>query len=356
MILQKKLKIYKDKNAHLRYLKGKTIAIIGYGSQGRAQALNLKDSRVNVIIGLPKKSKSINIAKKDGFKVFTTEKATQLGDIISILAPDHLHQEIFENQIKKHLRPNQALIFAHATSIYFKLVQPPKYVDVILVAPCGPGELLRRGGACPLPFSGAHTSCRAQCRGKGLPYKIFTPPITSFLAIHQDYSKNAKNIGLAYARGAGLTGAGIIETTFKDEAIGDLFGEQVVLCGGLSELIKKGFETLVEEGLSPENAYLECVHQIDLIVNLIKSYGIAGMYNRISKLAEYGSYLSGKRVINKDQMKKILDQIKNGTFIKDWIKEYKGGMKNYKRMKKAYQDHLLEKTAEKMRRVVGGFN
>jgi ketol-acid reductoisomerase len=216
-------------------------------------------------------------------------------------------------------------------------------VDVILVAPCGPGELLRRGGACPLPFSGAH---------KGLPYKIFLPQITSFLAIDQDYSKKAKRIGLAYAKGVGLAKAGIIETTFKDEAIGDLFGEQVVLCGGLSELIKKGFETLVEEGLSPENAYLECVHQIDLIVNLIKSYGIAGMYNRISKLAEYGSYLSGKRVINKNQMKKILDEIKNGNFIKNWIKEYKGGMKNYKRMKKAYQKHLLEKTGEKMRKLL----
>jgi len=345
--LQKNLKIYQDKDAHLRYLNGKTISIIGYGSQGKAQALNLKDSGLNVIIGLPKKSKSIKIAEKDGFKVFTTEKATQLGDIISVLAPDHLHQEIFENQIKKNLKPNQALIFAHATTIYFKLVQPPKYVDVILLAPCGPGELLRRGRACPLPFSGAH---------KGLPYKIFLPRITSFLAIDQDYSKKAKKIGLAYAKGAGLTKAGIIQTTFKDEAIGDLFGEQAVLCGGLSELIKSGFETLVEDGLSPENAYLECVHQIDLIANLIKSYGVAGMYNRISKLAEYGSYLSGKRVINKDQMKKILERIKNGTFIKDWIKEHKGGMKNYKRMKKAHQDHLLERTGKKMRKVVAAFN
>jgi ketol-acid reductoisomerase len=341
------LKIYKDKEAHLRYLKGKTIAIIGYGSQGKAQALNLKDSGLNVIIGLPKKSKSLMIAKKDGFKVFTTEKATQLGDIFSILAPDHLHQEIFESQIKKNLGPNQALIFAHATTIYFKLIQPPKYVDVILVAPHGPGELLRKGGACPLRFSEAY---------KGLPYKIPPTRMTAFLAIHQDYSGNAKKIGLAYAKGVGLTKDGIIQTTFKDEAIGDLFGEQAVLCGGLSELIKSGFETLVEDGLSPENAYLECVHQIDLIVNLIKSYGIAGMYNRISQLAEYGSYLSGKRVINKAQMKKILDQIKNGTFIKNWIKEYKGGMRNYKKMKKAYQKHLLEKTAAKMRKVVRVFN
>ena len=347
MIKRKRLKIYKDKDAHLRYLNGKTISIIGYGSQGKAQALNLKDSKLNAIIGLAPKSKSVKIAEKDGFKVFTTEKATQLGDIISVLAPDHLHQEIFENQIKKNLKPNQALIFAHATTIYFKLVQPPKYVDVILLAPCGPGELLRRGGACPLPFSGAH---------KGLSYKFPQPQMTAFLAIHQDYSGNAKKIGLAYAKGAGLTKAGIIQTTFKDEAIGDLFGEQAVLCGGLSELIKSGFETLVEDGLSPENAYLECVHQIDLIANLIKSYGVAGMYNRISKLAEYGSYLSGKRVINKDQMKKILERIKNGTFIKDWIKEHKEGMRNYQRMKKAYQDHLLEKTGKKMRKVVGAFN
>jgi len=345
--LQKNLKIYKDKDAHLRYLKGKTIAIIGYGSQGKAQALNLKDSKFNAIIGLPPKSKSKKIAKRDGFKVFTTEKAAQLGDIISILAPDHLHQEILESQIEKNLKPNQALIFAHGTSIYFKLVRPPKYVDVILVAPHGPGELLRRGRACPLPFSGDH---------KGLPYRIPPTRMTAFLAIYQDYSGNAKKIGLAYAKGVGLTKDGIIQTTFKDEAIGDLFGEQAVLCGGLSELIKSGFETLVEEGLSPENAYLECVHQIDLIANLIKSYGITGMYNRISQLAEYGSYLSGKRVINKDQMKKILTEIKNGTFIKDWIKEHKGGMRNYQRMKKAYQDHLLERTGKKMRKIVAAFN
>ncbi|KPL02681.1 MAG: hypothetical protein AMJ90_05160 [candidate division Zixibacteria bacterium SM23_73_2] len=317
-----KLLFFKEKDADLKYLKGKTIAVIGYGSQGKAQALNLKDKGLDVIIGLPKKSRKRKIAKKDGFEVFSTEDATKKAEVISFLAPDHLHQEIFETQIKRYLKKGQALIFAHAFSVHFKLIKPPKYVDVILVAPHGPGELLRKN------FQ----------KGEGL---------TSFFAIHQDYSKNAKKLGLAYAKGCGLIKPLSIKTTFEDEAIGDIFGEQAVLCGGLSELIKSGFETLVEDGFSPENAYFECVYQIDLIVDLIKSYGISGMYERISKLAEYGSYLSGKRVINKDQMKKILKEIKTGKFTRRFLKEFKSGGENYKKIKRAFQKHLLERIASK---------
>lgn len=321
------MRIYKDKDAHLRHLKGKRIAIIGYGSQGRAQALSLRDSGIDVVIGLHQKSKKRRIARRDGFRVYSTEKAAELGDVIVLLAPDHLHQRIFATQIKDYLRPRKALIFAHAFSVHFKLVVPPKSVDVILVAPHGPGELTKERFVAK----------------KG---------ITSFIAIHQDYSRKAGKIALAYTKAIGATRGGAMLTTFRDEAIGDLFGEQAVLCGGLAELLKSGFETLVEDGLSPENAYLECVHQIDLIVELIKKHGIAGMFDRISQIAEFGSYLSGPKVINKSQMKRILEQVKNGTFTRKWIKEQKVGLKNYKRMKKTYQAHLLEKTSEKIRKRV----
>jgi len=318
------LRIYKDKDANLRYLKGKKIAIIGYGSQGQAQALNLRDSGLDVIIGLHQESKRKAKARRDGFAVYPTEKAAEMGSVIAMLAPDHLHKEIFNKQIRDHLEPKDVLIFAHAFSIHFDLVIPPEFVDVILVAPHGPGELTRQ----------------RFLEKKG---------ITSFIAIHQDYSKKAKKIALAYAKAIGATKGGAMLTTFKDEAIGDLFGEQAVLCGGLAELLKSGFETLVEDGLPPENAYLECVYQIDLIVELIKKYGIAGMFDRISRIAEFGSYLSGKRVINKAQMKKILARVKNGSFTKKLIQEQKTNFKDYKKIKKSYKINLLEKISENLR-------
>lgn len=321
------MRIYHDRNTTVAYVRRKKIAIIGYGSQGRAQALNLRDSGIDVVVGLHQRSKKRRIARGDGFRVYSTEKAAELGDVIVLLAPDHLHQEVFGKQIKDSLKPKNVLIFAHAFSIHFKLVVPPKSVDVILVAPHGPGELTRERFVAK----------------KG---------ITSFIAIHQDYSKKAKKIALAYAKAIGATRGGAMLTTFRDEAIGDLFGEQAVLCGGLAQLLKSGFETLVQDGLSPENAYLECVHQIDLIVELIKKHGIAGMFDRISQIAEFGSYLSGPKVINKSQMKKILEQVKNGAFSRKWIEEQKVGLKNYKRMKKTYQAHLLEKTSEKIRKRV----
>ncbi len=321
------MKIYRDKDADLKYLKGIPIAIIGYGSQGRAQALNLKDSGLQVIVGLPQKSKSIKTAKKDGFKVYSTEEAARLGQIISVLTPDHLHKKIYDDQIKRDLSPGKTLLFACGFSIYFKLIVPPKDVDVIMVAPHAPGEQVRK----------------FFLEKKGFP---------CFIAVEQNYSGKAIKKALAYAKAIGSTKAGAIETTFKDESIGDLFGEQVVLCGGLTELLRAGFEVLVESGLPVENAYLECVHQLDFIVNVIKSHGIAGMFERISKTAEYGSYLSGKRVINdrvKKEMKKILKEIEDGSFAKGWIKEYESGMKNYLAMKRIISNHPIEGTSRKIR-------
>jgi ketol-acid reductoisomerase len=320
-------KIYKDKDATLKYLKGKTISILGYGSQGKAQPLNLRDSGLKVVIGLPKGNRDIKSALKDGFKVCTPEQAVKIGDIISVLAPDHIHKELYEKSIQKNLSPGKTLVFAHAYSIYFKLIKPPENIDVILVAPHGPGELVRK----------------LFLEGKG---------VTSFIAVEKDHSGVALNKALAYARGIGSTKAGAILTTFRDEAIGDLFGEQAVLCGGLSELLKSGFETLVESGLSPENAYLECVHQLDLIVELIKKYGIAGMFKKISQTAEFGSYVSGKSVINKNEMKRILSRIKSGDFAKSWMKEYESGMKNYKKIKKNWETNLIQKTWENLNKLL----
>jgi ketol-acid reductoisomerase len=321
------LKIYKDQDAHLKYLKGVTIAIIGYGSQGRAQALNLKDSGLQVIVGLPKRSRSIKIAQRDGFEVYPTDEAAKLGRIISALAPDHLHKEIYNDYLKTNLSDGKTLIFACGFSIYFKLVLPPKNVDVILVAPHAPGEVVRK-------------------------FFLDKMGVPCFFAVEQDYTGKAKRTALGYAKAIGCTKAGAMQTTFREEAIGDIFGEQAVLCGGLTELLKAGFEVLVESGLSPENAYLECVHQLDLIVNTIKSYGIAGMFERISKTAEYGSYLAGKRVINdraKKEMKKVLREIEDGSFAEGWVKEYESGMKNYINMKRTHSKHPIEGISKKIR-------
>jgi ketol-acid reductoisomerase len=321
------IKRYREKDADLKYLKGMPVAIIGYGSQGRAQALNLKDSGIQVIVGLPQKSKSIKTARKDGFEVHSTEKAAKLGQIISVLAPDHVHKKIYDEQLKKNLSAGKTLLFACGFSIYFKLIIPPQDVDVIMVAPHAPGEVMRKF------FLGK----------KGVP---------CFIAVEQNYSGKAIKKALAYAKAIGSTKAGAIETTFRDESIGDLFGEQVVLCGGLTELLRAGFDVLVESGLRPENAYLECVHQLDFIVNTIKSFGIAGMFERISKTAEYGSYLSGKRVINdrtKKEMKKILKEIEDGSFAKRWIKEYESGMKNYLHLRRMNSEHPIEKISRKIR-------
>ena len=322
-------RIYKDKQADLIFLQDKTIAIIGYGNQGSAQAQSLRDSGLKVIIGLPKGNKDVKLALKDGFKVYSDEEATHLGDVISILAPDHLHKEIFFRQIKPNLCPGKTVVFACGFSVYFQLVVPPDFVDVILVAPHAPGRVMRE----------------LFIAGKGVP---------AFIAVHQDTEGKAKKTALAYAKAIGCTKAGVFETTFKDEAIGDLFGEQVVLCGGLSELLRTGFDVLVESGLPPENAYLECVHQLDYIVSTIKSHGIAGMFDRISKTAEFGSYISGRRIISQQTKKKmqcILGEIRNGKFAKTWMKEYENGMRKFSKMKKQAADHAIERVGKKIRSI-----
>lgn len=323
------MRIYRDREADLDFLRNKTIGILGYGSQGGAQARNLADSGFEVIIGLPSQSKSRKAAAKDGFKVYLPEEIPLKADIISFLAPDHLHSEIFNKSIAKKLKSGQALIFAAGFSIHFKLIKPPKYVDVILVAPAGPGKIMRE----------------LFLQNQGIP---------AFLAIGQNYSKKAQGIGLAYAKGIGCTKAFVMETTFKDETLGDIFGEQVVLCGGLSELIKSGFETLVKNGLSPENAYMECLYQLDLIVKLLKEKGIKGMYDEISVLAGYGAGVTGKKIIDsavKKKMQKIFAEIKSGKFAKELMKESEAGMKKYNRIKKENQGLLIDRVAKKIRKL-----
>ncbi len=320
-------RIYLDKHSDLKYLRHKVISLIGYGNQGRAQALNLRDSGLKVAIGLPKGNSDVKLARKDGFEVYSTGEAAKRGDIIAMLAPDHLHKVIFRKQVMPNLLPGKTLVFACGFSIHFQLVVPPEFVDVILVAPHAPGRVMRE------LFVG----------GKGVP---------AFIAVHQNRSGIAKNTALAYAKAIGCTRAGVFETTFEDEAIGDLFGEQAVLCGGLSELLKTGYDVLVEGGLPPENAYLECVHQLDYIVSTIKSYGLAGMFDRISKTAEFGAYITGNRIIGpraKKEMKTILKEIKEGKFAREWMKEYEGGMKNYNKMKRQKATHPLERISKKIR-------
>lgn len=321
------IKIYQEGDAHLKVLRNKTVAILGYGNQGRAQALNLKDNKIKVIIGLPSRSKDTIQAKKDGFQIFSTAQAVRASDLISILIADHLQQQVFEKEIKKNLSAGKALIFAAGFSIHFRLVNPPEFVDVILVAPHGPGTLMRE----------------LFLKNKGVP---------AFLAVAQDYSGNSKKIGLAYAAGIGCTKSFVMETSFEKEALGDVFGEQAVLCGGLSELIKAGFETLVKNGLPAENAYLECLYQLDLMVELIKKYGISGMYDKISLLAGFGSYLNGRRVINRKEMEKIFQEIRNGRFTSQLLKEAKSNFKNYLLFKKQNRKLAIDKTALKLKRLL----
>jgi ketol-acid reductoisomerase len=320
-------KIYTDKDANLRYLKNKIIAVIGYGSQGRSQALNLRDSGLEVIIGLPARSRSRKRARKDGFEVCSTPKAVRAGDLISMLVPDHLHKKVCRQQIRPHISPDKTLIFACGFSVHFRLVLPPGFVDVIMVAPHAPGTVMRQ----------------LFLEGKGVP---------CFIAVKQNKTGKARDRALAYAKAIGCTRAGALETTFEHEAVGDLFGEQAVLCGGLTQLLKSGFNVLVKAGLPPESAYLECVHQLDYIVNTIKSHGIAGMFDRISKTAEFGSYLSGRRVITAQverQMEEILKEIKEGEFARKWLREYESGMKNYQKLKKQAAEHPIEKAGRKIR-------
>ena len=324
-------KIYYDQDAQKSYLQNKTVAVIGYGSQGRGQALCLKDSGVKVIIGLRENGPSWEKAKKDGIKVETIEKAAQQADVVQILVPDEVQPQVFRsNRILENLKENDTLMFSHGFNIHFKQIIPPKQVDVIMVAPKGPGAIVRK----------------MYTQGRGVP---------NLIAVYQDHTGHAKDTALAYSQAIGGTRAGVIETTFQEETETDLFGEQSVLCGGVTALIQAGFDTLVEAGYQPEVAYFECLHELKLIVDLIYTGGITHMRDNVSNTAEYGDLKSGKRIITDEtrkEMKKILAEIQNGTFAKDWLLENQVGKPFFNAMRDKESNLLIEKVGEKIRAMI----
>lgn len=323
-------KVYTEKDADLAVLKGKTLAVLGFGSQGHAHARNLKDSGFNVIVGLYKGSKSADVAKKLGFEVVETGEAVKRADVFLVALPDMKQADVWEKDIAPNLAKGKTALFIHGLAIHFGLITPPKGVDVGLIAPKGPG----------------HTVRSQFVAGQGVPALIGVAPGSS---------KNTKKVALAWARGIGSAKAGVIETTFKEETETDLFGEQAVLCGGASALVQAGFETLVEAGYQPEMAYFECLHELKLIVDLMVQKGISGMRFSISETAKYGDITRGPRVITpatKREMKKILKEIQTGKFTKEWVKEYKGGLKNYNKLLKAGEKHQIEKTGERLRALM----
>lgn len=323
-------KMYYEKDADLNALKGKKVAIVGYGIQGRGQALNLRDSGVEVIIAQRKGGKNYDLAVDDGFKPVDADTAAREADIIQILVQDHLQGDLYAQSIAPHLKAGKALLFSHGFNIHFGYIKPPKDVDVFMVAPKGPGALVRT----------------QFLEGGGVPCLV---------AIYQDASGNAMKYALAYAKAIGGTRAGVIETNFKEETETDLFGEQVVLCGGLSELIRAGFDTLVEAGYQPEMAYFECLHEVKLIVDAMFAEGISGMHRRVSDTAEYGDYSRGRRVINaqaKDEMRKILQEIRSGAFAKEWIDENKNGRPNYNKWRAEADAHVIEKVGAELRSMM----
>jgi ketol-acid reductoisomerase len=324
------LKIYYDKDADLNILKGKKVAIIGYGIQGRGQALNLRDSGVEVVVSELEGTENYKLAVQDGFKPVSVGEAAKLGDIIQILTQDHVQAQVYKEYIKPNLKKGKALCFSHGFNIHFKQIKPPKNVDVFMVAPKGPGALVRK----------------MYVEGKGVPCLV---------AIFQDATGNALKLALAYAKGLGAAKAGVIETTFKEETETDLFGEQAVLCGGASELIKAGFDTLVEAGYQPEIAYFEVLHELKLITDLIQETGISGMRRRVSNTACYGDLSRGKRVITertRKEMKKILNEIQRGKFAREWIKENEAGRPNFNKLLKEGDEHQIEAVGKKLREMM----
>ncbi len=322
-------KVYTERDADLSVLKGKTLAVIGYGSQGHAHALNLKESGCKVIIGLYPQSKSVEVAEAQGFEVYPTAEAVEKADVIMIAAPDMKQADIYYKDIAPSLKKGKTLLFTHGLAIISGMIKVPAGVNVIMVAPKGPGHEVRSQFV----------------EGKGVP---------ALIAVHQGGSA-AKKIALAWAKGIGGARAGVIETTFKEETETDLFGEQAVLCGGVSALIKAGFETLVEAGYKPEMAYFECCHELKLICDLIVEKGISGMRFSISETAKYGDITRGPRVVTKDTkkaMKQILKEIQTGKFTKEWVAEYKGGLKNYNKLLKDGEAHQIEKTGERLRNLM----
>lgn len=319
--------MYYEKDCDMSLLKNKTVAVIGYGSQGHAHALNLKDSGVNVIVGLYEGSKSMEKARQAGLKAMVTAEAVKQADLTMILVNDELQASIYKKDIKDNLKPGSTLAFAHGFNIHFNQIIPRDDINVIMIAPKGPG----------------HTVRSQYEENKGVPCLI---------AVYQDYTKNAKQIALAYANGIGGARAGVLETTFKEETETDLFGEQAVLCGGVTALMKAGFDTLVEAGYQPESAYFECIHEMKLIIDLVVSQGISFMRYSISDTAEYGDYVSGKRLITDDvkkEMKKVLTEIQDGTFATNWILENQANRPSFLAMRRMQNEHLSEKVGAELR-------
>jgi ketol-acid reductoisomerase len=322
--------VYYEKDADPGLVAGRKVAIIGYGSQGHAHALNLRDSGVDVRVGLRDGSSSRAKAEAAGLRVTTVDQAAEEADLIMILAPDTEQQAIYQSAIEPHLRSGDALMFAHGFNIRFGLIKPPNNVDVAMVAPKGPGHLLRR------TFEG----------GGGVP---------SLVAVAQNASGKARELALSYAHALGATRAGVLDTTFEEETETDLFGEQVVLCGGLSSLIMAGYETLVEAGYQPESAYFECLHEVKLIVDLMYEHGISGMRFSVSDTAEYGDLTRGPRVINdavKAEMKKILSEIRSGQFAEEWVSENRAGRPNFNQLRQAGREHPIEKVGAELRAMM----
>jgi ketol-acid reductoisomerase len=316
-----------DDDADLTLLNNKTVAIIGYGSQGHAHALNLKDSGVSIVVGLREDSASVAKAREQGLEVLPIVEAASRGDLVMILAPDELHREVWENEVRDGIAQGNMLLFGHGFSIHYHEVEPPPGVDVALVAPKGPGHLVRR------QFT----------EGSGVP---------GLIAVEQDATGNARALALAYARGIGCTRGGVIETTFKDETETDLFGEQAVLCGGASELVQAGFQTLVEAGYDPQMAYFECLHELKLIADLMYEKGLAGMRYSISNTAEYGDYTRGRRVITEEtraNMRQILQEIQSGDFAREWIAENRAGQESFKRMRAEQAATQVEEVGGELR-------
>ena len=323
-------KIYYDEDANLDLLKEKVIAIIGYGSQGHAQAQNLRDSGLNVIVSELEGTPNYELAKQHGFEPISAAEAAEKGDLIQMLVPDHVQPDLYRSDIAPQMRPGKILGFSHGFNIHFNQILPPKDVDVIMVAPKGPGHLLRS------EFE----------RGAGVPCLI---------AVQQDASGKAKEIALAYAKGIGGTKAGVIETTFREETETDLFGEQVVLCGGVTELVKSAFDILVEAGYQPEIAYFECMHELKLIVDLFYQGGISYMRYSVSDTAEYGDLTRGPRVINdsvRAEMRKILQEIQSGEFAREWILENKAGRPVFNALRSKTREYLIEKVGKELRRMM----
>lgn len=323
-------KLYYDLDANWDVIQYKKIAVIGYGSQGHAHALNMHDYGLDVTVGLYEGSKSWDKAQSDGLKVAVVSEAVASADVIMILIPDEKQAQVYRESIAPNLKAGAALVFAHGFSIHFNQIVPPENVDVFMVAPKGPGHLVRR----------------EYQKGKGVP---------CLMAIHQNYTGNAQELALAYARGIGGTRAGVLPTTFKEETETDLFGEQAVLCGGVTELIKAGFETLVEAGYQPESAYFECMHEMKLIVDLLYEGGLANMRYSISDTAEFGDYQIGKRIITdatRAEMKKVLNEIQTGEFAKQWILENQANRPGFNAVRRREADHAIEKVGKELRAMM----